>query len=65
MLSNYLSGIEGVAIYPVIGLFVFLSLFVFIVIRTIKADKKYIHKMENLPLENDKSTTQHENKYEN
>jgi len=53
MFNNYLSGIEGVAIYPVFSLLVFFIFFVVLAIRVIKADKGYLKKMENLPLENE------------
>jgi len=49
--SNNLSTIEDVSIFPIIGLVIFFLIFVFVIIRVLKTDKKYINKMENLPLE--------------
>lgn len=51
MFSNNLSTIDGVSIFPIIGFLIFFLVFIFVIIRVIKADKKYINKMENLPLE--------------
>ena len=51
MFSNNLSTIEDVSIFPIIGLVIFFLIFVFVIIRVLKTDKKYINKMENLPLE--------------
>lgn len=52
MFSNLLSNIDGVYIYPVISMFIFIPLFIGITIWAFRADKNYISKMENLPLEN-------------
>ncbi|MCR9064579.1 MAG: CcoQ/FixQ family Cbb3-type cytochrome c oxidase assembly chaperone [Cytophagales bacterium] len=51
MLKNYLSDIEGVSIYPIISLTIFVAFFVLLGYFVFKADKKYIGHMENLPLE--------------
>jgi hypothetical protein len=51
MFSNLLSNIDGIYIYPVISLLILLPAFIVIVIWAIKADKKYISEMEQLPLE--------------
>ena len=53
MLSNYLSSIEDVSIFPIIGFIIFFSIFIFVIIKVIRADKKYLRKMETLPLEDD------------
>ena len=53
MFSNNLSTIEDVSIFPIIGLVIFFLIFVFVIIRVLKTDKKYINKMENLPLEDE------------
>jgi cytochrome c oxidase cbb3-type subunit 3 len=54
MISKYLSSIDGISIFPVIGLIVFFGLFIFIIVRTVRMDKKFITQMGNLPLENNK-----------
>lgn len=52
MLSNFLSRIDGIWIYPVISFFIFAGLFVVIVIRLFRTDKNLLNKLANLPLEN-------------
>lgn len=54
MLSNYLSSIKDVEIFPIIGFLIFFSIFIFVIVKVVRADKKYISKMENLPLEDEK-----------
>ena len=51
MLSNYLSSIEDISIFPVIAFIIFFGMFIFVLVWVFKTDKKYIQKMENLPLE--------------
>lgn len=51
MFKNYLSSIEGVAIYPIISLSVFVVFFVLLGYLVIRADKKYIKHMEEMPLD--------------
>lgn len=51
MPTEQLKNLENLGIYPVISLVLFLFAFVLILIRTFTADKKYLKKMENLPLE--------------
>jgi cytochrome c oxidase cbb3-type subunit IV len=52
MYKNVLENINGVDIYPVISLVVFFLFFLGVVIWAFRADKSYITKMGNLPLEN-------------
>ncbi|HOI30402.1 MAG TPA: cbb3-type cytochrome c oxidase subunit 3 [Melioribacteraceae bacterium] len=51
MISKYLSSIEGISIFPVIGLILFFLVFVFLIIWVVRLDKKYLFKMGNLPFE--------------
>ena len=51
MFRNYLQSIEGVEIYPLISLVVFILFFVIMFIWMLKVDKNYIKEMEELPLE--------------
>jgi len=51
MIRNYLQSIEGVEIYPLISLAMFVLFFVIMIIWMLKADKNYIKEMEELPLE--------------
>lgn len=50
MLSNNLSHIEGVSIFPVISLIIFFLVFVFVIYKVIRTDKSYIKEMEQIPL---------------
>ena len=51
MLSEHLSSIDGVSIYPIISLILFFLVFAVTVVWVVKLDKKYINRMENLPLD--------------
>ena len=53
MFSKYLSSIDGVSVYAITGLILFVTIFVGVSIWVLRANKEYIKKMENLPLEND------------
>ncbi len=53
MFKEVLQSIEGIGIYPVISMIVFVLFFVIVIIWYFKADKKYLNKMRNLPLDND------------
>lgn len=51
MYKEILQSIEGVSVYPIISLVVFVLFFAVILIWMFKVDKSYIKKMENLPFE--------------
>ncbi len=53
MFSNYLKGIDGVQIYPIFSLLVFFVFFLVVTYKVVKADKSYLKKMENMPLDAD------------
>jgi hypothetical protein len=53
MIKEYLQSLDGVSIYPIISLIIFVVFFAAIIIWLFKVDKNYIKKMENLPLERD------------
>ncbi len=48
---NYLETIAGVSIYPLISLIMFFVFFAAVTFYAIKADKKYIDRAKNIPLE--------------
>jgi hypothetical protein len=50
---NYLESIAGVAIYPMVSLFIFFIFFSFLIYYVIKADKQHIMEMKNIPLDNE------------
>jgi len=51
MIRNLLQSIEGVEIYPLISLVVFVVFFVVILFWMLRIDKNYIKEMEQLPLD--------------
>ena len=51
MYKEILQSIEGVSVYPIISLIVFVLFFAVILVWMLKVDKNYIKKMENLPFE--------------
>ncbi len=53
MLSKFLSSIDGIWIYPVISLLIFIGLFILIVIRLLRTDKKLLNRLAHLPFENE------------
>ena len=53
MFNNYLQAIEGVEIYPVIGLIIFLIVFISVVVWVMRIDKNYVREAERLPLDNE------------
>ncbi len=52
MYKELLQSIEGIEIYPIISLFIFLALFAGIIWWILKLDKSYVKEMEKLPLGN-------------
>lgn len=64
MISNYLSSIEDVGIYPIITLILFFTVFVGVVIWIFTRDKEYITELENIPLDKKNSTNNSEMKNE-
>lgn len=51
MIRDVLQSAEGLALYPVISLIIFVLFFAILIIWMIKVDKNYIKKMSNLPIE--------------
>lgn len=60
MFKNYLKGIEGIADYPVISLVAFFIFFLAIMAWWIRADKKQLDEMSQMPLD-DLTTNNREN----
>lgn len=50
---HYLESIAGIAIFPMISLFIFFMFFTVLIIYAIRADRQHISELENLPLEQD------------
>ena len=51
MFKNYFNDIQYIEVGPVIGLVIFFVFFVALVYFVVKADKGFINKMKNMPLE--------------
>ena len=51
MFRHYFEQINGIEIFPVISLLLFIAVFIFIIIRVIFLKKSYVNKMRDLPLE--------------
>ncbi len=56
MYKEVLQSIEGIGIYPIISMIVFAVFFAVVLIWYFKADKKYLNKMSNLPLDDDEKS---------
>ncbi len=54
-ISNNLTSIEGIEIFPIISLVIFFSFFVGLGIYMFKVDKEKIKELKNLPLEEDEN----------
>ncbi len=61
MFSEHLSRIEGISIYPIVSMILFIALFGVTLVWVMRLDKKYLSKMKNLPLD---SNLENENKSE-
>ena len=55
IVSDLLTGIEGIRIYYIIGLLIFVLLFVAILVRTMRMKKKDVEDIKNSILEDDES----------
>ncbi len=51
MFKNILSSASGIEIYAITGLVIFMVMFAGVLIWLLKVDNKYIHEMEQLPLD--------------
>ncbi len=61
MYQNVLRSIQGIQIWPVIGLVIFFLFFTGIMIVVITSDRKYMEKMKQLPFTDDEKIDQNEN----
>lgn len=58
MFTQILSSIEGVEIYPIISLLIFIPFFVIVTVKAMRMDKAHAQKMSQLPLENTNSESE-------
>ena len=56
MHKHVLRSIEGIEIFPIIGLVIFTLFFIGLVFYAIKLSKPLVNRMENLPLEDGTSS---------
>jgi cbb3-type cytochrome oxidase subunit 3 len=49
---NYLKTIDGVSVFPLIGLLLFFGFFITLLYLVFSADKKVIDKIKNIPFDN-------------
>lgn len=61
LISHYLQSIEGVAIYPIISLCIFMSVFVLASYWAIRLKKEDVQYMSNIPLEDNDKPNQDNN----
>jgi cytochrome c oxidase cbb3-type subunit IV len=52
---NYLESITGIGIYPLVSFMIFFLFFIGVAIFVIKADKNYIKRLADIPLDNDEN----------
>ena len=67
MYKNILQNIDGITIYPLISFGIFFLFFISLLIYVVKADKKFIQEMKEMPLqvsEDNLSSTQQPKNYE-
>jgi hypothetical protein len=51
MYKNVLQAIEGIGIFPIISMLIFLGVFLAAIVWFFKADKEHLQRMAELPLE--------------
>ncbi|HLP14858.1 MAG TPA: CcoQ/FixQ family Cbb3-type cytochrome c oxidase assembly chaperone [Bacteroidota bacterium] len=51
MFPHFFQSIDMIAIYPIVSLIIFFTLFVGVVVWALRADPEYIRAMERLPLD--------------
>jgi len=49
--SQLMEQIDNVAIFPIISMGIFITIFVLVVIRAVTADKKFVENASNMPLD--------------
>ena len=62
IVSHYLENIEGVEIFPIIGILIFVAFFLFLLYYLFHLDKGYVSDMGNLPFDDEIETNENNNK---
>lgn len=53
MYKNVLQSIDNVGIFPIISILIFMSVFVFMIVRILRMKKNEIKKYSSMPLDDD------------
>jgi len=53
IISQYFSDVEGITVFPVIGMFVSISFFLFLIYYVVSLSAGYVNELSNMPLKND------------
>lgn len=61
MFKHYFEGIEGISVYPIISLIIFLSFFIGITLLAFLTTKKHCTRMADLPVGDDASISELQN----
>jgi len=61
MFNDIFESMSGISIFGLLSMIFFFLLFLTVIYWVIKADKKYIKKMENMPLDSSKHNGDHNN----
>lgn len=61
---SVLQSLEGTGIFAIIGIIIFFTLFIILMIRIFKMKKEKVDEYKNLPLEDDDETGESNNKSE-
>lgn len=61
---SVLQSLEGTGIFAIIGIIIFFTLFIILLIRIFKMKKEKVDEYKNLPLEDDDETGESNNKSE-
>ncbi len=56
MYKDVLRSIDGIAIYPIMSLIIFVLFFSLLLIYVIKVDNKFINDMKNMPFKDNKGS---------
>ncbi len=54
-IKYHMTEIEGIEIYPIISFIIFFTFFAFVLIYVVRADKKTIEEIANIPLNSNES----------
>ncbi len=55
---NYLQSIAGIAVFPMVSLFIFFLFFSLLLVYALKADKQHITDLKNIPFDKDANNNQ-------